>query len=113
VCVLLVLTLYSPTSHKPNFLRSQAERLVPALIAVWPRDTREDRRRFELLRRAYVEARYSPAYAVTADELAWLNSSAETSAEVSVDLTLLSFRWRTDFHPVDYNLFPHAGTDVA
>ena len=72
VCVLLVLTLYSPKSHKLNFLRSQAERLAPELIEAWPRDTREDRKRFELLRRAYVEARYSPAYAITADELAWL-----------------------------------------
>ena len=71
-CVLLTLTLYSPKSHKLNFLRSQAERLAPELIDVWPRDTREHRRRFELLRRAYVEARYSPAFAVTADELAWL-----------------------------------------
>jgi predicted nucleotidyltransferase/HEPN domain-containing protein len=72
VCVLLTLTLYSPKSHKLNFLRSQAERLAPELIDVWPRDTREHRRRFELLRRAYVEARYSPAFVVTADELAWL-----------------------------------------
>lgn len=72
VCVLLVLTLYSPKSHKLNFLRSQAERLAPELIDVWPRGTREDRRRFELLRRAYVEARYSPAYSITDEELAWL-----------------------------------------
>lgn len=72
VCALLVLTLYSPKSHKLNFLRSQAERLAPELIDVWPRGTREDRRRFELLRRAYVEARYSPAYSITDEELAWL-----------------------------------------
>lgn len=73
VCVLLTLTLYSPKSHKLNFLRSQAERLAPELIDVWPRDTRDARRRFELLRRAYVEARYSPAYSINADDLAWLS----------------------------------------
>lgn len=72
VCLMLVLTLYSPKSHKLNFLRSQAERLAPEVIAAWPRDTREDRRRFEVLRRAYVEARYSPAYAIDAEELTWL-----------------------------------------
>ena len=71
-CVLLVLTLYSPKSHKLNFLRSQAERLAPELIAAWPRDTRSSRRAWELLRRAYVEARYSKHYKITADELAWL-----------------------------------------
>lgn len=70
--LLLVLTLYSPKSHKLNFLRSQAERISPALIDVWPRDTRLAQRNFELLRRAYVEARYSPNYKITSDELAWL-----------------------------------------
>jgi predicted nucleotidyltransferase len=50
-CTLLVLTLYSPKSHKLAFLRSQAERLAPALIGTWPRDTRFAQRSFELLRR--------------------------------------------------------------
>jgi predicted nucleotidyltransferase/HEPN domain-containing protein len=71
-CLLLVLTLYSPKSHKLNFLRSQAERLAPLLIAAWPRESRFEQRCWELLRRAYVDARYSPNYKVTADELAWL-----------------------------------------
>ena len=71
-CVLLVLTLYSPKSHKLNVLRSQAERLVPDLADAWPRETRLQQRCFELLRRAYVEARYSPHYRVGDDELAWL-----------------------------------------
>ncbi|MCR5876709.1 HEPN domain-containing protein [Phenylobacterium sp. J426] len=71
-CVLLVNTLYSPKSHKLNFLRSQAERLLPELIAAWPRETRPDQRAWELLRRAYVDARYSPHYKISAEELAWL-----------------------------------------
>jgi predicted nucleotidyltransferase/HEPN domain-containing protein len=70
--VLLVLTLYSPKSHKLNFLRSQAESHAPDLISVWPRDTRFAQRSFELLRRAYVDARYSPHYKITPEELAWL-----------------------------------------
>jgi predicted nucleotidyltransferase/HEPN domain-containing protein len=72
-CALLTLTLYSPKSHKLNFLRSQAERVAPELIPVWPRDTRSAQRCWELLRRAYVEARYSAHYKVTAQELAWLS----------------------------------------
>ena len=71
-CLLLTLTLYSPKSHKLNFLRSQAEPLVHELIAVWPRDTRFAQRCFELLRQAYVNARYSPHYKVTPAELEWL-----------------------------------------
>ncbi|RYF09748.1 MAG: HEPN domain-containing protein [Oxalobacteraceae bacterium] len=72
-CVLLVLTLYSPKSHKLNMLRSQAERLEPSLIGAWPRASRFEQRAFELLRRAYVEARYSPHYRVTEAELSWLS----------------------------------------
>ena len=71
-CVLLVLTLYSPKSHKLNFLRSQAEQLDGSLIEAWPRGTKFEQRCFELLRRAYVDARYSPHYKITAEELAWL-----------------------------------------
>ncbi|MGY4398800.1 putative nucleotidyltransferase/HEPN domain-containing protein [Sphingomonas sp. UYAg733] len=71
-CVLLVLTLYSPKSHKLNFLRSQAESNETRLIAVWPRDTRFGQRCFELLRRAYVDARYSPHYKITPEELEWI-----------------------------------------
>ncbi len=71
-CVLTVLTLYSPKSHKLTFLRSQAERIAPQLIDVWPRDTRFAKRCFTRLDRAYVGARYSPAYEITSEELAWL-----------------------------------------
>lgn len=70
-CALLVLTLYSPKSHKLNFLRSRAEDLAPELIAAWPRDDKFSRRCFELLRQAYINARYSPYYEISAEELAW------------------------------------------
>ncbi len=75
--LLLVLTLYSPKSHKLNFLRSQAESHAPGIIQVWPRDTRFAQRSFELLRRAYVDARYSPHYKITAEELEWLGERIE------------------------------------
>ncbi len=81
-CTLLVLTLYSPKSHKLSFLRSQAERIAPALIEVWPRDTRFAQRCFELLRRAYVDARYSPHYNISDEELAWLVERVEALQEL-------------------------------
>jgi len=76
-CVLLTLSLYSPKSHKLNFLRSQAEPLVPELIDVWPRNTKFANRCFELLRQAYVNARYSPHYKITPEELEWLAERIE------------------------------------
>lgn len=71
-CTLLVLTLYSPKSHKLNFLRSHVEEIAPALIGAWPRADKASRRCFELLRLAYVNARYSPHYVISDDELRWL-----------------------------------------
>ena len=71
-CALLVLSLYSPKSHKLNFLRSHAEEAAPELIEAWPRTDKVSRRRFELLRQAYVNARYSPQYAISDEELTWL-----------------------------------------
>ena len=69
-CTLLVHTLYSPKSYRLNFLRSQCEQIAPSLVAAWPRDDRFARRCFELLRQAYVNARYSPHYEITSEELA-------------------------------------------
>lgn len=71
-CALLVLSLYSPKSHRLNFLRSQGEQVAPELATAWPRDDRFARRCFELLRQAYVNARYSPHYEITVEELAWI-----------------------------------------
>lgn len=85
-CTLLVLTLYSPKSHRLNFLRSQAERMEPSLIDAWPRESRFEQRCFELLRRAYVDARYSPHYKITAEELRWLLERVEGLQEAIAGL---------------------------
>jgi len=71
-CALLTLTLYSPKSHRLKVLRSQAEGLDIRLVEAWPRDSRFSRRCFELLSRAYVEARYSSKYTISNEELGWL-----------------------------------------
>jgi len=71
-CLLLSLSLHSPKSHRLNFLRSQCEQIAPALAEAWPRGDKFSRRCFELLRLAYVQARYSPAFKISAEELAWI-----------------------------------------
>ena len=63
-------TFYFPRSHNIKFLRSLAEDTDKRLTVAWPREQRADRRRFELLKRAYVEARYSDQYDVDAADLA-------------------------------------------
>lgn len=76
-CVLLVLTLYSPKSHNLVFLRRRCEPLDGRLAQAWPHETKFERRCFELLRAAYVKARYSKHYKITAEELAWLSERVD------------------------------------
>jgi uncharacterized protein len=68
-CFLLIRSHYVPRSHNLKFLRSLAEDQEPRLIQSWPRETKLDRRRFELAKRAYVEARYASAYEISRDDV--------------------------------------------
>jgi predicted nucleotidyltransferase/HEPN domain-containing protein len=77
-CFLLVRTHYVPRSHNLKFLRSLAEDKEPRLIAAWPRATKLDRRRFELVKRAYVEARYSASYEIGVDDLAAITAAVRS-----------------------------------
>lgn len=81
-CVLLVTTFYTPHVHNLSFLRTQAERLDYRLFNVWPRDTRAERAMFEKLKDAYVKARYSKHYAISAEELTCLGAQVEELGRV-------------------------------
>ena len=59
----------APSKHGIKHL---AEELDQRLIEAWPRGRRPYDRTFDLLRRAYVEARYSKHYEITKEELEWL-----------------------------------------
>lgn len=71
-CLLLVMMLYQPKSHSLNFLSKRGEQLDERLIGVWRQDSKFGKRCYELLRAAYIKARYSPHYKIDDDELDWL-----------------------------------------
>ncbi|RYD74052.1 MAG: HEPN domain-containing protein, partial [Verrucomicrobiaceae bacterium] len=76
-CVLLVCTFYTPHVHNLGFLRIQAERIDRRLTGIWPGNNRRERAMFEKLKEAYVKARYSKHYRVSAEELGWLAGQVE------------------------------------
>jgi predicted nucleotidyltransferase len=80
--LLLVLTLYSPKSHNLVNLRKMTEPLEPRLREVWPQETKFQKRCFELLRAAYVKARYSRHYRITDEELAYLVERIELLRQI-------------------------------
>ena len=57
------------------------------LVEAWPRENRFDRRRFELLKRAYVEARYSDQYDASSEDLEWLIARAQHLRDRVADLS--------------------------
>ncbi len=70
--LLLVFTRYKPKTHDLRILRRVTNLLDQRLIKIFPQSTSEERRRFILLRNAYVDARYKKTYTITEEELTWL-----------------------------------------
>lgn len=81
-CILLVSTFYTPHVHNIAFLRAQADKIDRRMLEVWPNDTRRERAMFEKLKDAYVKARYSKHYRVSAEELEWLAERIEALGQV-------------------------------
>ncbi|MBU2419194.1 MAG: HEPN domain-containing protein [Alphaproteobacteria bacterium] len=86
--VLLVATLYTPKSHNLVRLRNTAEPVDARLAEVWPTETKFQKRCFELLRAAYVKARYSEHYRVSAEELAWMLERLQVLQNVAETICL-------------------------
>ena len=70
---LLVLTTYKPRGHDIENFGKLAASLEPIFNTVFPTDTAEHKRLFELLKNAYVDARYKMNYKITKEELEWLS----------------------------------------
>ena len=65
----LVFTGYKPKTHDIEALAKQTALRHAALEGALPRTDPESQRLFGLFKRAYIEARYSKSYSITADEL--------------------------------------------
>jgi predicted nucleotidyltransferase/HEPN domain-containing protein len=70
--LLLVFTNYKPRTHDLEKLTHAVAGYDPALLTVFPRATPEQKECFDLLKRAYVEARYNPGYKITKAQLEYL-----------------------------------------
>ncbi|MDD5599174.1 MAG: HEPN domain-containing protein [Victivallaceae bacterium] len=70
--ILLVFTNYTPNEHLLKLLGHMASKHDSALKSIFPQETREEQRLFDLLEYAYIGARYDPAYGITREELEYL-----------------------------------------
>mgnify|MGYP000854926115 FL=1 len=65
----LVHTLKNSKQHNLSKLLGATHKYSDELRKIFPRNTKEEKRLFELLRLAYVEARYNPKFVVTKDDI--------------------------------------------
>ena len=85
---LLTVTLYAPGTHHLGKLRNIARTIDERLEEAWGPSQKPYKRYFELLRRAYVEARYSPAYETTKEILEWQADRIEELIKIADTLCL-------------------------
>ena len=70
--VALTFTRYKPKTHDIEYLDRLASNLHPDFFTVFPRATPEQEHYFDLLKKAYIDARYKRDYAITKEELEYL-----------------------------------------
>ncbi len=91
-CLLLVHTGYRPKEHDLEKLIRQAAGFDPRFATVFPTETDENKHLFDLLRRAYVDARYSKHYAITDAELNAIASRVESLKELTDEVCSMRIR---------------------
>ena len=79
----LVFTAYKPKTHDLEVLGHLAKACDIEFCKVFPMATLEQRWRFELLRKAYVDARYNMDYTISADDLAYLSERVQVLRQLT------------------------------
>lgn len=70
--ILLVFTCYKPSIHGLEKLAQKVGSIESKILSAFPKATEEEKERFRLFRKAYVDARYKPSYTITKEQLEWL-----------------------------------------
>ncbi|MBC8551214.1 MAG: HEPN domain-containing protein [Candidatus Brocadiales bacterium] len=90
--ILLVFTDYKPKLHDLEELGVLVDRLSSKLKNTFPKETKEEKRLFELLKRAYTEARYNMAYEITKKELKYLAGRVTTLRDLTEKICKLKIK---------------------
>ena len=81
--LLLIFTFYAPKSHDIERLLRDTKKFDTKLPEIFLRETKEDNRLFELLKDSYVDARYSPAFKITRQELRKIYKSVKKLLKIT------------------------------
>ena len=75
--ILLVMTHYKPNTHNLQKLKELVGSVDPQFIKIFSLNNAQEERCFDLLCKAYIDARYKKDYAITHEELVWLFQQVE------------------------------------
>lgn len=76
-CTLLVFTLYTEKSHDIEKLGKQCAKYSREFLNIFPKNTKEQQQNFDLLKNAYIDARYKKYYNISPQQLNALISNVE------------------------------------
>lgn len=81
--ILMVFTNYRPKIHRIQDLGGMAKKFSMDLVTVFPQNTEEEIVCYDLLCRAYIEARYNKDYKITDEQLNYLISRTEILKDIT------------------------------
>lgn len=81
--ILLTFTLYTKKEHRLTKLSAGAQGHVVEVCQPFPRNTEEEEALFKMLHRAYIQARYNPAFKVTEEEIKLALERVEILKEIT------------------------------
>ena len=81
--VLLVFTDYKPRTHDIEDLGCQSAKQHSDFKNIFPQSNEEEKRLFDLLKKSYIEARYSKSFAVEKSELEYLSQRVQLLKELT------------------------------
>jgi uncharacterized protein len=82
-CLILVYNDYKPKTHDLEKLDRQVCKLDVRFKTVFPRVTEEEERLFQLLKKAYIESRYTLDFKVTREDMKHLSERVKILKELT------------------------------
>lgn len=84
--ILLVFTNYTPREHFLEILGKKAEKCSPEFKDIFPKTTKQDEDRFNLLDYAYIGGRYDPDYYISKEDLDTLSIGVQKLVNLTEEI---------------------------
>jgi uncharacterized protein len=84
--ILLVFTGYKPKSHNLKWLNKQAITIDIRFQEVFPMANKEEKDLFQLLKKAYIDARYKKSYTINLSELNYLSERVSILGKMTKEI---------------------------